>query len=56
MILKVTIDGADWLTDVGVGAMSLTAALRLELGMAQPTPHETSRNYRGPASGAGGPA
>ncbi len=35
-----------WLVDVGVGAMSPTAALRLEETGPQPTPHETRRLLR----------
>jgi N-hydroxyarylamine O-acetyltransferase len=35
-----------WLVDVGVGAMSLTSALRLDTAEPQPTPHETRRLLR----------
>ena len=41
MFVRVELDGASWLTDVGVGALSLTAPLRLTEGLAvQETPHE----------------
>ncbi|EDY19034.1 Arylamine N-acetyltransferase [Chthoniobacter flavus Ellin428] len=40
---RVEIDGASWLADVGVGGMSPSYALRLELDTEQPTPHEPRR-------------
>ena len=43
LFLRVELDGQTWLVDVGVGSMSPTAALRLELETPQPTPHETRR-------------
>jgi len=43
MFLCVEVEGASWLVDVGVGALSCTAALRLELDRPQTTPHETRR-------------
>ena len=43
LFLRVELDGQAWLVDVGVGSMSPTAALRLELDTPQPTPHETRR-------------
>lgn len=46
LVLEVTIDGEAWVTDVGVGSASLTAALRLVAGIEQPTPHETRRLVR----------
>jgi N-hydroxyarylamine O-acetyltransferase len=46
VFLRVELGGESWLTDVGVGALSLTAALRLELETAQVTPHETRRIVR----------
>jgi N-hydroxyarylamine O-acetyltransferase len=46
LCLKVLIDDAAWLTDVGVGAASLTAAIRLEPNLAQGTPHEARRTVR----------
>ena len=36
-------DGSVWLTDVGIGSMSLTAAIRFELNLVQTTPHEPRR-------------
>jgi len=39
-------DGSVWLTDVGVGSMSLTAAIRFELDLEQVTPHEPRRIVR----------
>jgi len=46
VFLRVELDGASWLTDVGVGGMSLTAALRLEPDIEQATPHEPRRLIR----------
>ena len=46
LALEVTIDGAAWLTDVGVGAASQTCALRLAPDIEQATPHETRRFQR----------
>jgi N-hydroxyarylamine O-acetyltransferase len=43
MFLRVELEGSSWLTDVGIGGLSLTRALRLELDTPQPTPHETRR-------------
>jgi N-hydroxyarylamine O-acetyltransferase len=43
VFLRVELDGTSWLTDVGVGGMSLTAALRLEADAEQSTPHEPRR-------------
>jgi N-hydroxyarylamine O-acetyltransferase len=43
VFLRVELDGASWLTDVGVGNMSLTAALRLAPEIEQATPHEPRR-------------
>jgi N-hydroxyarylamine O-acetyltransferase len=40
---RVMLGGSAWLTDVGIGSMSLTAAIRFELDLEQPTPHETRR-------------
>jgi N-hydroxyarylamine O-acetyltransferase len=45
VFVRVEIDES-WLVDVGVGAMSLTSALRLEETGPQPTPHETRRLLR----------
>jgi N-hydroxyarylamine O-acetyltransferase len=47
MFLRVELEGASWLTDVGVGALSLTAPLRLADGAGtQETPHEPRRLVR----------
>jgi N-hydroxyarylamine O-acetyltransferase len=47
MFLQVDVDGQSWLTDVGVGGLSLTAALRLDHGDGeQATPHEPRRIVR----------
>lgn len=46
LTLAVAIDGQDWITDVGVGATSLTRALRLEDGVTQATPHDMRRLVR----------
>lgn len=43
LLIEVRIDGATWLTDVGVGAASLTGALRLQPDVEQRTPHEPRR-------------
>lgn len=43
LVLRVRLDGASWLADVGVGALTPTAALRLSLEGEQETPHETRR-------------
>ena len=46
VFVRVELGGEAWLTDVGVGALSLTAALRLELDTEQATPHEPRRITR----------
>lgn len=46
LFTRVEIDGASWLADVGVGGMSPSTALRLELDTVQPTPHEPRRLVR----------
>lgn len=43
MVLWVTIDGIDYLADVGFGGQVLTGALRFEPDVAQATPHEPFR-------------
>lgn len=44
MFLRVTLDGRPWLADVGIGALSPTAAIRFDVDDdEQPTPHETRR-------------
>jgi len=46
VLLQVELDGADWLTDVGAGGVSLTSALLLEPYLEQVTPHDTRRIVR----------
>ena len=46
VFLAVEIDGEQWIVDSGVGALSLTQALRLQEGAEQTTPHETRRLQR----------
>ena len=46
MLLKVTIDGVDWIADVGFGGLTMTAALQLETEAEQPSPHESFRITR----------
>ena len=46
LFLRVEIAGAHWLTDVGVGALSLTSAIRFGVDEEQPTPHEPRRLVR----------
>jgi N-hydroxyarylamine O-acetyltransferase len=43
MFLQVELDGVRWLTDVGVGGLSLTSAIRLDVAGEQATPHEPRR-------------
>jgi N-hydroxyarylamine O-acetyltransferase len=46
LFLRVNIDGAAWAADVGVGALSLSSAIRLEYDGEQQTPHEPRRITR----------
>lgn len=46
MFLRVELEGASWLMDVGLGGFSLTSALRLEPDVSQSTPHEPRRLVR----------
>jgi N-hydroxyarylamine O-acetyltransferase len=46
VFLSVQIDGRPWLTDVGVGGLSLTSAIRLDAEGEQATPHEPRRIVR----------
>jgi N-hydroxyarylamine O-acetyltransferase len=46
LFLRVELDGASWLADVGIGALTPTAAFRLELDIEQETLHETRRVIR----------
>jgi len=43
MLLRVDIDGAAWIADVGFGGVTLCAPLALASREAQPTPHEPAR-------------
>lgn len=43
LFIRVELDGERWLTDVGVGGLSLTSAIRFETGVEQLTPHDTRR-------------
>ncbi|MDH3241565.1 MAG: arylamine N-acetyltransferase [Alphaproteobacteria bacterium] len=43
MLLRINLDGVDYVADVGFGISTLSAPLRLETRIAQPTPHETFR-------------
>lgn len=43
MLLQVTVDGEDYIVDVGFGGLTLTSPLRLVIDVEQPTPHETFR-------------
>src|SRR5450432_655081 len=46
MFIRVELEGESWLTDVGVGGASLTAAIRLRSDAEQSTPHEPRRIVR----------
>jgi N-hydroxyarylamine O-acetyltransferase len=46
MLLRVAIDGADYIADVGFGGQTPTGPLRLEPGIEQATPHEPFRLER----------
>ena len=46
VFIRVELDGESWLTDVGVGGVSLTAAIRLDTDIEQFTPHESRRIVR----------
>jgi N-hydroxyarylamine O-acetyltransferase len=46
LFVRVDLDGISWLTDVGVGGLSLTAAIRLDSAETQSTPHEPRRILR----------
>ncbi|MDN5873864.1 MAG: arylamine N-acetyltransferase, partial [Sinobacteraceae bacterium] len=43
LLVEVRIEGEAWLSDVGVGAASLTRVLRWQVDVEQPTPHEPRR-------------
>jgi N-hydroxyarylamine O-acetyltransferase len=42
-LLRVAVEGRDYIADVGFGGLVLTAPLRLAAGIEQPTPHELHR-------------
>ena len=46
LFVRVELDGETWLTDVGIGGLSLTSAIRLHHEGEQPTPHEPRRIVR----------
>lgn len=46
VFIRIELEGESWLTDVGVGGVSLTAAIRLDTSDEQPTPHEPRRIVR----------
>ncbi len=43
MFVLATVDGTSWIVDGGFGGFSLTAPIKVELGLEQTTPHETRR-------------
>lgn len=43
LFIAVELGGEQWLTDVGIGGLSLTSALRWQAGIEQVTPHEPRR-------------
>lgn len=49
-LMRIPIEGRDYIADVGFGGLTLTAPLRLETGVEQATPHEPHRIV---ASGSG---
>lgn len=46
MFIRADVEGESWLTDVGVGGVSLTSAIRLDTDAEQFTPHEPRRIVR----------
>lgn len=46
MLLKITLDGEAWIADVGFGGLTMTAPLKLEAAVPQPSPHEEFRITR----------
>lgn len=46
MLVRVTLDGRDWLADAGMGSLSLTAPLEMRDGLEQDTPHDRRRLVR----------
>src|SRR5204862_693519 len=55
MLLRVRVDGEDWIADVGFGGLTLTAPLRLRPELEQATPHEPHRIGLRPGSVPGFP-
>lgn len=43
MILRVTVEGVEWIVDAGFGSIGLTGPIRMELEVEQTTPHEPRR-------------
>lgn len=46
MLVRVTLDGRDWLADAGMGSLSLTAPLVMTPDLEQDTPHDRRRLVR----------
>ncbi len=46
LLVRVTLDGRDWLTDAGMGSLSLTAPLEIREDLEQETPHDRRRLVR----------
>ncbi|HWA27512.1 MAG TPA: arylamine N-acetyltransferase [Lacunisphaera sp.] len=46
MLVRVALDGRDWLADAGMGSLSLTAPLQMVDGLEQDTPHDCRRLVR----------
>lgn len=46
MLVRVALDGRDWLADAGMGSLSLTAPLEMRDGLEQDTPHDRRRLVR----------
>ena len=46
MLVRVTLDGRDWLADAGMGSLSLTAPLEMTDALEQETPHDRRRLVR----------
>lgn len=46
MLVRVAIDGREWLADAGMGSLSLTAPLEMVEGLEQETPHDRRRLVR----------
>jgi len=46
MLVRVALDGRDWLADAGMGSLSLSAPLEMTDGLEQDTPHDRRRLVR----------